>query len=54
MTEEITAESNEDRLIELVRDLIDRGVITVDSIKDNMSDDAWKIFNNLCDLLHKR
>ena len=47
-------ESNEDKLIELIRELIDSGVITVDSIKDNMNGDAWETFNNLCDLLHKR
>ena len=46
--------TNEDKLIELVRHLIERGVITTDSIKENMNGDPNEIFDRLCDLLHKR
>ena len=46
--------TNEDKLIELVRDLIDEGVITTDSIRENMNGDPNEIFNRLCNLLHKR
>ena len=46
--------TNEDKLIEIVRDLIDEGVITVDQIDKHMDGCPWKVFDKLCDLLHKR
>ena len=47
-------DTNEDKLIKLVRDLIHDGVITIDSIEAHMNGDPYEIFDKLCDLLHKR